>query len=352
MKINSGMINSPYFIINEKLLKYNIQEYAKLAQIYYPVKANCSEAVLNIIKKDVAGFEVESFNHVKRLILVDKINPGRIIYSKLIKNIEEIKILLDMGITNFVVDSVEDCRMIINCADKKLCTFIIRLNIDVVIDDFKFISKWGARIQEVKEIIDIISNSKHVFWGISYYLPQEVNTHKNHVVLLDKIYKNINISNCKVIDVGGGITRFELKRLVAIIDKWNVKLNIIVEPGRCLLDPCIKLKAKIVDIRERKGKNLMFLDVGIYCGLLDAIVKKKKYKVKLEQNSGIKLKKYILCGESSDISDVIGEYYLPENLKKGDSIFLENCGAYTGELQTYFYGKKRIGYKIEKQKPC
>lgn len=55
---------------------------------------------------------------------------------------------------------------------------------------------------------------------------------------------------------------------------------------------------------------------------------------------------YMVCGDSPDIIDVLGEYELPMNLKVGDKLVILECGAYCSVLETNFCNKKRASYYI------
>ena len=126
------------------------------------------------------------------------------------------------------------------------------------------------------------------------------------------------------------------------------KMQLIIEPGRYLLDPCIDMQVEITAIREKQGKKLIFINSGIYNGLLDVVVKRKRFKlVALKKAEDYSCAEYTICGCSADISDVLGEYVLPENLQVGDALRILNCGAYCSEMATPFCKNKKANYTVD-----
>jgi len=119
--------------------------------------------------------------------------------------------------------------------------------------------------------------------------------------------------------------------------------HIVLEPGRYLLNPCIDMVVSVTSVRNINANRLVFINAGIYTGLLDAVVKGKKYQVDDErQTSTSKLARAYICGSSSDISDTLGEYKLRADLAGGDTLIIKECGAYSAVMQTHFCGKDQV----------
>lgn len=340
------------YVINRQNLINAVKSYSVNAQVYYPFKANTNRHVVNILDPLVAGYEVASIYHLIYLIEKREVKSQRILYSAPIKTNSQIKKALSLNVKNFVVDNVDELARIIRLADNKDLNIILRIDISNFIDAGQSIFKWGASINDILLMKEILINSRHHYTGLSFYIPQEVDSISNFVAVIDGIATTIGINDCKYIDIGGGITSADVDTLlIQIKSKYEIKdMIFIVEPGRHLLNPNIDLLVKVIDVRERRGQKLVFVDAGIYSGLMDAVVKNRRFEISYMNNKkrqlGNKAEQCLICGDSSDISDVLGIYDLPQSIRVGDELRISECGSYCSELDTDFCKNKRANYYI------
>lgn len=340
------------YIINRQNLISTVKDYSVNAQVYYPVKANTNRHVVKILDPLIAGYEVASIYHLIYLITKFQVEPHRILYSAPIKTNSQIKKALSLGVKNFVVDNIDELKRTIRLADNNSLNIILRVDIADFIDVRRSVFKWGASINDILFMKELIAKSTQQYIGLSFYIPQEVDNVNNFVTVIDGIASSIGFHDCKVIDIGGGITSADVKSIIPQIkSKYDLRnVDFIVEPGRHLLNPNIDLVVKVIDIRERQGQRLVFIDSGIYSGLIDAVVKNRRFEIsynnKKRQLSN-KAEQCLICGDSSDISDVLGIYDLPQNIKVGDELMISECGSYCSELDTDFCKNKRAVYHVD-----
>lgn len=336
------------YVLNRKALICSAKKYSEYASLYYPLKSNADYIVVQTLDPYIAGYEVAAFAHIKLLMETHGVVPSRILYSALIKSKREIKEAIKLGVSRFVVDKLEDVKTICELSN---CTieFIVRLDVaDFIKTDY--VLKWGASLNCSLEIIENILRRHHCFKGVSFYLPQEICNLKNFQTMVELISNYYSKFGFEVLDIGGGVTHQMVAEIGRTIKHYlNMdNTNIWIEPGKYLLDPNISMSVNIIDIRERGGNKLLFIDSGIYSGLLDAAIKSKKFKIILERKVGTTelSTMYMVCGDSPDIIDVLGEYELPIDLKVGDKLIILDCGAYCSVLKTNFCDNKRVSYYI------
>lgn len=231
------------------------------------------------------------------------------------------------GVRFFVVSDKESLLFLESMGIRY--NYLIRLKDDVTVHSKKI----GISQNNFSDLLKGVSNGK--FSGISFHISSDISTIEdkkemiaNVVEILRKCKRNGNI-----IDIGGGLNTENCDEIYQFVKDLG-EYSIIVEPGRGLVDPCMDLVATVVAIDENSG--IAFLNVGIYNGLLDAVIKKRKYEIYALDNSNPASEKYLISGPTADELDVFGEYELPE-LKVGDKLIFKKCGAYSKVLSTDFY---------------
>ena len=341
---------SAQYIIKKKNLIEKLLIYSKECQVYYPIKANSNSKVIRLIDQYVKGYEVDSVYHLHDLLFKYKVNPDRIIFSALVKSTEVISNVIKWGVKKFVVDNVLDLENIISLSQNSTLTFFIRVDVSEFVSADGLILKWGASINEVAALKSIIREKHHNFVGYSFYLPQEINSVNHIKQVICSLYDKVGFSDCKYLDIGGGIDSKDIIDIVNTIEEicGNTVPNIIVEPGRHLLGPCIDLCVTVLAIRFKQGKKLVFINSGIYDGLLDVKIKNKRFTIlPHKKESDNTDEECIICGNSADISDNLGIYILPKDIEVGDKLLILNCGAYCSEMDTIFCKNKRANYKVD-----
>lgn len=333
------------FQINKAELNTYIKQLKKNFLVFYPIKANSNKKLVSYLNGLVDGYETDSLYHIVMLTKCFHVSPDKILYSYPLKNQRDITVALKHGITNFVVDNIKECEKIIRLS-KKSVNFIIRLDVGEIINCNSAFVKWGANLQDIVVLQRLIEKSSHKLRGFSFYLPQEINNANNFRVLFDKLFRELNVTNYEMLDIGGGISDEMLPNIVGILGNYvlGTSFQIIIEQGKHLLNRAIDLKVEVLDLRYKNGKKLVFIDSGIYHGLLDVILKNVRYEIFSCKKT--RVESCIVCGDSSDVSDVIGEYQLPADLKRGDELIIKGCGAYCEEFITPFCKKKKPTIKL------
>ena len=334
---------SRYIIYKDKLLDL-VKEYGKTAFVYYPIKANSSPEIVDIIDPHITGYEVDSIELLEFVINDCKISPSRVLYSSLINDLVDYKRVLDLGVDFFVIDSMEQLSMLCSLAEEHALKFLIRIDVSDILNCDGIITKWGCPTCQIPNIAERIKTTNHVFRGISFYLPQEIYSLSNIYKLISTIESLVVGMDIATLNVGGGMCIQDFDSIIEFIRKKPQfsNLEIIVEPGRYLLDPCVDMISVIKAIKQSNGKKLVFIDCGIYNGLIDCVIKHKKLDISPKKTDSVqgKTELCIICGITSDVSDVLGEFELPEDVQVGTELVIRGTGAYCRELETQFYKKK------------
>ncbi|MEZ5092182.1 type III PLP-dependent enzyme [Nocardioides sp.] len=104
----------------------------------------------------------------------------------------------------------------------------------------------------------------------------------------------------------------------------------LVEPGRGVVGDAGTLVASVIGLARRGGRRWVFLDAGVFTGLVETLDEAIRYR--LETDRGGPLVPCVLAGPTCDSADVLYERtpaMLPRDLREGDQVRLRAAGAYT-----------------------
>jgi len=340
-------IETPYYIFDKAKFISLVKDYQQNADIYYPLKANDDDKIIDTLIELSSCFETDSLKHIK-MIINKGISPEQILYSYPLRDLNDVECAVKLGIKKFVVDSTDEYIKITKFITNGL--FFIRLNV-IEILGLKFSSeqnKWGLSVYEAKKLIDTISRDNGKVIGLSFYVFKEISERTTDTLtrLLATIRDNFEDYKFDFLNVGGGISSVELSELKNIVKSTQKIIGakkIIIEPGRPLLDPCIDMVVSVIAIKKMNNTKMIFINSGIYNGLIDIIIKRRNYVVEHFDRSADECEEEtLICGSSSDISDFLGSFQISKNIKVGDKLIIKETGAYSSVMQTNFCGKDRI----------
>ena len=128
-------------------------------EIHYSVKANSSLAILSLLARDGAGFDIVSGGELFRVIGAGA-DPRKVVYSGVGKTEEEISYALKSGIGSFNCESENELRLLNEIASRLGVKPIvaIRVNPDISAESHPYIStglkdhKFGIAIEKAEQL--------------------------------------------------------------------------------------------------------------------------------------------------------------------------------------------------------
>ena len=304
---------------------------------FYAIKSNPSEEMIQTLYERNVGFDVAS---KKEIMLAKKYSKDIIFTNPHINRHEDISYLKD---TLFkVVDSIEEITKL------KDVDVLIRTNSCIESANCNFDSKFGCSQKEAFDIIKYARSCNLKVRGISFHIGSG-GIHNRKVAYLKAYayaeplleYLATQYDERPILDIGGGL--LPQTNLLETLG-WTKYLpySIIAEPGRYFSEPSYHLLTQIIS----KTKRGIFLDNGIYHEL--NVYHRDHWTFPLlthcydeETNQLTEITQYEIIkifGPTCDSYDTLNECKLPQQLKEGDYIFLENMGAYTSAGSCDFNG--------------
>ena len=355
--INQLKPEKPIYCIRKNSIRSAVKYFNKNfpGKILYAVKTNPHSSVIQtIIDSGVEQFDVASIEEIKSIRNFSQ--TAKCSYMHTVKSRESIKdAYFNFGIKTFSLDTKDELVKIIestnNAKDLELFVRVAVSNEHAEIDLSK---KFGAQNSEAVGLLRLAKqHAKKI--GLSFHVGSQC----MHPISYSKGINEIGniIKKTKIlpdyINVGGGFPTIYPDLIPQSMDNYfneikkgleNLKLEklpeIICEPGRALV---AESGSTIVRVNLRK-KQKLYINDGTYGTLFDAgtpniVFPSKMIKENSNKIISKKLTAFDFFGPTCDSMDYMkGPFLLPNNIKENDYIELGQLGAYGLTFRTQFNG--------------
>jgi ornithine decarboxylase len=155
---------------------------------------------------------------------------------------------------------------------------------------------------------------------------------------------NIKLS---LLNIGGGYPINYTKNVVSIetierninelvMEKFPENIEIHIEPGRSVVGDAGVLVSTVIGKAKRQDKDWLYIDVGVFNGLMESIGG-IKYSYLVEAY-GSERRRWTIAGPSCDSFDVIDQNVSLTEPDIGNLILILSGGAYTVSYASEFNG--------------
>ena len=353
--VNTLEPESPVYCIRPDSVKKSVEFFKNNfpGKVLYAVKTNPDERIIKIIiDNGIKNFDVASINEVKLVRKID--SKAKVYFMHTIKSRESIKeAYYQYNVKDFALDTKDELLKILESTNNaKDLNLYVRVSISNEHAEIDLSRKFGASPSEALGLLRLCKeHSKKV--GLSFHVGSQC-MHKislsKGIAEIGKIIKNTKIVP-DVINVGGGfpaiypdLTPEPLENYLEEIKKSlkNLKLEkmpeIFCEPGRALVAESGSTIVKVL----LKKKQKLYINDGTYGSLFDAGVPNFVLPTKMITNGRVvskKLTAFNFYGPTCDSLDYMkGPFLLPNNIKEGDYIEIGQLGAYGTTFRTKFNG--------------
>ena len=353
--VNQLKPEKPVYCIRKNSIKSAVKFFLNKfpGKILYAVKTNPHpEVIKTIIESGVEQFDVASIEEIKNIRTFS--NTAKCSFMHTVKSRESIKeAYFNYGVKTFSLDTKDELIKIIestnNAKDLELFVRVAVSNEHAEIDLSK---KFGAITSEAIGLFRLTNQyAKRI--GLSFHVGSQCMhpiSYEKGIAEIGKIIKKTKIVP-DYINVGGGFPTIYPDLIPQSLDCYfneikkgldNLKLNkkpiVICEPGRAIVS---ESGSTIVKVILRK-KQKLYINDGTYGTLFDAGIPNIVYPSRLIKNGRIISKKmtaFNFYGPTCDSMDYMkGPFVLPNNVKENDYIELGQLGAYGLTFRTDFNG--------------
>jgi len=324
-------------------------------RILYAVKTNPHpEVIKTLIESGIEQFDVASIEEIKAVNRFSQ--KAKCSYMHTVKSKESItEAYFKYGVKTFALDTKDELIKIIeSTSGAKDLELFVRVSVSNEHAEIDLSKKFGALSSEASGLLRLAKqHSKKI--GLSFHVGSQCMhpiSYAKGITEIGNIIKKTKIIP-DYINVGGGFPTIypdlipqSLKSYFDEIKKGleNLKLDtlpqIICEPGRALV---AESGSTIVRVNLRK-KQKLYINEGTYGTLFDAGVPNIVFPSKMIKDTSNKIisKKitaFDFYGPTCDSMDYMkGPFLLPNNIKENDYIELGQLGAYGLTFRTQFNG--------------
>ena len=353
--VNQLKPNEPVYCIRKKSIQLASNFFLKEfpGDILYAVKTNPHPLVLKtIVESGINNFDVASINEIKTIKNISK--SAKCSFMHTVKSRESIKeSYFKYGVRAYSLDSKDELIKILESTNHaKDLELFVRISVSNEHAEIDLSKKFGAIQSEATGLLRLTKQyAKKI--GLSFHVGSQC----MHPISYSKGISEIGniIKRTKIvpdfINVGGGFPTIYPDLIPQSIQNYfeeiknaldNLKLEklpkIICEPGRAIV---AESGSTIVRVNLRK-KQKLYINDGTYGSLFDAGFPNIVYPSKLITNGRVvskKLTAFDFYGPTCDSMDYMkGPFILPNNVKENDYIELGQLGAYGLTFRTDFNG--------------
>ncbi len=348
-------LETPNIVINLGTVKknyLNLKDSFPYAKIYYAIKANPGEPVLQMLSEMGSNFDIAS-RYELDLISKFNVSPDRLSYGNTIKKARDIKYFYDKGVRMFATDSKDDLKNIAEQAPGS------RIYVRILIEstttaDWPLSRKFGCHPDMAYDLLVQAKEYGLIPYGISFHVgsqQRDIGQWNDAIAKAKYLFTSLEEEEgirLEMINMGGGfpasyvdptndlcVYASEITRYIKEDFGENIP-EIILEPGRSLVGDSGILTSEVV-LTSRKNNTALsrwvYIDAGKFNGLIETLDESIKYPIITSKDSpNAKEGEVIIAGPTCDSMDIMYEnakYKLPVTLKAGDKLYWLSTGAYT-----------------------
>lgn len=330
--------------------------------VCYAVKTNSNIAVLNVLAKLGAGFDIVSLGELERVLKAGG-DPKKIVFSGVAKQSVEIHRALEVGIRCFNLESHAELDRIQAVAESMdlIANISIRVNPDVDAKTHPYIStglkdnKFGVDINTAPELYADACACSHVNpIGIDCHIGSQLTEIKPFVDALERVLAlKSTLSEMGIdihhLDLGGGLgiqytdeTPPPIKDYIqALIQKLDDdSIEVIIEPGRAIAGNAGVLITEVEYLKPTEHKNFAIIDAAMNDLIRPALYQAYQDIVPVTpRNDGMQAK-WDLVGPVCETGDFLGKDR-DLNLAAGDLLAVKSAGAYGFTMSSNYNSRPR-----------
>ena len=297
----ANQFGTPTYVYSKAALLANYASYADAcagrdALVCYAMKANSNLAILDLLARQGAGFDIVSGGELLRVIAAGG-DPRKVIFSGVGKSVEEMRLALDNDILCFNVESIPELHRLNEVAGAmgKTARVSLRVNPNVDAKTHPYIAtglkanKFGVAFDDALTTYRTAALLPHLeVAGIDCHIGSQLLDDAPLLEALDRLIELIDqLADEGIIlhhlDIGGGIginygeageappvpVGDYLGRLFQRIDAWRAvrydgqPIKVIFEPGRSIVGDTGVLLTKVEFIKHGEEKNFCVVDAAM-----------------------------------------------------------------------------------------
>jgi ornithine decarboxylase len=326
-------------------------------QIHYAVKCNPAPAIVTRLAERGAGFEVASFGELELLCGLG-VNAEEVLFSNPVKPASHITAAREAGLWRFAFDSEAELHKLAQAAPG--AAVYARVRVDDGSSRFPLSRKFGAEAGVARSLMLLARELGLRPHGLTFHVGSQCTSPvawRSSLSVVSRLMQRLQDDGIvlDMIDLGGGLpARYidpvpsvdEVGRAIVVAAHDLLPYqpqHLVMEPGRYLVGECGVLASTVIGREERAGEEWLYIDVGVYNGLMETQQLQNNWAYPLSSSRwaqpGARSAHFTVAGPSCDSADTmfVG-VELPASLTVDDRIYIGTAGAYTTSYASNFNG--------------
>jgi diaminopimelate decarboxylase len=361
-------VGTPFYLYSQSTLERHFKTFDMAFGVLphltcYAVKANSNLAVLTLLRKLGAGFDIVSGGELLRALKAGA-DPQKIVFSGVGKTPDEIDLGLQHNILQFNVESVAEIRVIETRARalRKVARIALRVNPDVDPKTHPYIAtglrqhKFGIPIELAPRIYRKANRSEHLeITGIGFHIGSQITRVEPFIDALGRL-KEIVLNlrgdglNIQYLDLGGGLGITYNDEVPPHPDDYgkavlevikDLDCTLLLEPGRVIVGNAGILVTRVLFTKQNEGKNFVIVDAGMN-DLIRPSLYGSYHGIQPETLAGGGRWTADVVGPICESSDFLARDRDMPRVKPKDLLAIMSAGAYGFVLSSNYNSRTRI----------
>lgn len=358
---------TPCYVYSRATLERHYHAYADAFKshpslICYAVKANSNVAVLNILARLGAGFDIVSVGELERVLRAGG-DPGKIVFSGVGKQASEIQRALEVGVHCFNIESEAEMYRLneVALAAGQIAPISLRVNPDVDAGTHPYIStglkdnKFGVAIADAESIYlaaQTLPGLKVI--GVDCHIGSQLTETRPFLDALDRVLLLIERLrgqgfNLEHLDLGGGLgVRYRDETppepqdyAKAVLEKLkDTGLKIVLEPGRSIAANAGVLLTQVEFLKTNEDKSFAIVDAAMNDLLRPALYSAWQDIVPVRPRTDGEARLYDIVGPICETGDFLGKDR-ELVIEAGDLLAVRSAGAYGFTMSSNYNSRNR-----------
>ena len=357
---------TPAYVYSSQAILQNYAAYARAFgalphSVCYAVKANSSLAILALLAKVGAGFDIVSGGELYRVLQAGG-DPSKVVFSGVGKTATEVEYALESGIHSFNCESEAELALIDAKASRlgKKAGFSIRVNPDVDAVTHPYIStglsqhKFGIAIAGAAAVYERSRQFPNlVAEGVSCHIGSQILDPSPILEAVDKVLALANQLRAqghpiRHLDLGGGLgvayhageRSPEIGAFVELLSSriLDSGLTALIEPGRSIVGPAGVLLTRVLYRKRNGDKEFLIVDAAMNDLIRPSLYRAHHEILPLRKNALPPVMMDVV-GPVCETGDFLARDRTMANAMPGDFLAISTAGAY-GFVQSSNYNSR------------
>ena len=335
--------------------------------VCYAVKANSALAILKLLARHGAGFDIVSGGELERVLAAATEAAGRVVFSGVGKTAAEIDLALHAGILQFNVESEAELDLLAARARKlkRKAPFALRVNPDVFAETHPYIStglrehKFGIDIRRAPEIYRMAARNRWLeAHGVSVHIGSQIRSADPFGAAIERVSRLARQLAgegipLKAIDAGGGLgidyhagkfdaaarVREYAAAIESALDGFEGRL--LLEPGRFLVAQAGALVTRVLHVKKNGKKTFVVVDAAMNDLIRPALYQAHHEIVPVRQRAG-RARVVDVVGPVCETGDFFARDRKLAPVEAGDLVALLDAGAYGMAQSSNYNSRPRV----------